>query len=265
MRAAALDAPADACRHCRQTLAGRYCHRCGEDAIPPETGLHAWRTTLDRVIRTLRALWFEPGRLASEHLNGIRIGFVPPWTLFINAVAVFFVFSAVTQFQLITLTGQNAPWMQPLVDAEAAARGISPERLIERAERRFQGMYTLSLALISGAGYTLVYRLLYRRALDGWRGAFTLALNYLAFLFTMFLPWMIALEPLRRMYGGVAVMALTLTALAIAVVWNAGAARRIAGHRWPAAVGLGLAVMIAGVFIDSAMTVVAIYLTLKLA
>lgn len=40
--------------------------------------------------------------MAVQHLHGARIGYIPPLTLFLNAVALFFLFSAATQFQLTT-------------------------------------------------------------------------------------------------------------------------------------------------------------------
>jgi hypothetical protein len=171
----------------------------------------------------------------------------------------------VTQFQLTSLAAQNAPWMNPLVEAQAAARGISREVMLERAERRFQAIYTLCLVLVSGLGYTLVYRLLYRRALAGWAGAFTLALDYLAFLFTLFLPWLLVTALARPAFGNAALLASTLLGLVVAVAWNTGAARRLGRHGWPTALAKGLAVMLAGIVIDTAMSVLAVYLTLRLA
>ena len=259
-------APSDrACRHCGSELAGRYCHACGEDSFPAETSWRSWTAQSSRVLRTLRSLWLEPGRLAIDHLHGARVGYVAPWTLFLNAVAVFFLFSSATQFQLTSMAEQNAPWMQPLVEQQAKARGVSPTALLERAERRFQSVYTLALALVSGVGYTLVYRLLYRRSLDGWRGAFTLALNYLAFLFTLFLPWLVVTTLARHAFGAVAMFASVMLGLVAAFAWNAAAARRIGRHGWPMAFAKGFAVVVAGFVIDTAMTMLAVAVTLRIA
>ena len=68
--------------------------------------------------------------------------------------------------------------------------------MLERAERRFQGIYTITLVLVSLAGYTLLYKLVFRGHLPGMRGPFTLALNYLAFIFIFFLPVMMVSPPL---------------------------------------------------------------------
>jgi hypothetical protein len=252
----------DRCRHCATALRGRFCHACGEDAHPPQTSWESWRAQVVRVRRTLASLWFAPGRLACEHLHGVRVGTIPPVTLLLNAVAVFFLFSAATQFQLAGM--EAAPWMRPAIEAEAAARGLAPDALLARAERRFQSIYTLSLALVSGVGYTLVYRLLFRRALPGWRGAATLALYYLAFLFTLFLPLML-LVPVRATASSATALAVLLAGIGIALAWNVAAARRIGRHGWAMALAKGLAVVVAGFIIDTVMTWIAVRVTLAVA
>ena len=203
--------------------------------------------------------------MALQHLHGARIGYIPPLTLFLNAVALFFVFSAATQFQVTTLAEQSGPWMTPLIEERVAATGLTREALLERADRRFQGVYTLCLAVISGIGYMLVYRLLFRRSLPGWKGAFTLSLYYLAFLFTVSLPLMLLLPLLRPTFGDGAKLIVLVLVLVLEAVWNTAAARRIGAHRWPKAVTKGLAVVVAGLFIDSFMSVVAMWLAFRLA
>lgn len=233
--------------------------------MPPETSWQSWTRQWRRLVRTLRSLWFAPGEMAVQRLHGDRVGTIPPFTLFINAVALFFLFSAATQFQMTSITEQNGPWMEPLIEQRMAATNLSREAVLERAERRFQGVYTVCLAVISGVGYMLLYRLLYRRSLPGWQGAFTLSLYYLAFLFTLFLPWMLLMPWMRAKFGDVAAVALVGVGLLVALMWNASAARRIAGHRWPMAVAKGLTVVVWGFIVDSLMSVVAIWLSLRLA
>ena len=255
------------CPHCGVALAGRYCYACGEDSLPPETSWRSWTTQWHRLVRTMRSLWFRPGEMAVRHLHGARVGYIAPVTLFLNAVALFFLFSAATQFQLTSLATQegNAPWMGPLIEKRATQLGVTPAVVLERAERRFQGVYTFCLAVISGIGYTLVYRLLYRRTLPGWRGAFTLALSYLAFLFTLFLPWLLVIAPLQARFGSIVPVVVTAVGMLVCVAWNAGAARRIASNRWPLAIGKGVVVVACGMVIDTMMSVIARVVSLRLA
>jgi hypothetical protein len=253
----------EACLNCAAPLAGRYCAACGQDSQPPETGYASWVDQWRRLVRTVRTLLFAPGKLTLEHLRGARVRYIPPFTLFLNAVAVFFLFAVVARFQLRDIVEQNAALLGPTVDRYATAAGVARDALVERAERRFQGIYTVSLATVSLAGYTLAYKLLFWRSLPGWRGAFAAALHYLAFIFVFFLPWMLVAHPLREALGRPAFTALMTIPVLIAVAWNAAAARRFGGHGWPVAVAKGLAIVVAGFFIDGMMTLVAIHATLR--
>ena len=96
-------------------------------------------------------------------------------------------------------------------------------------------------------------------------GAFTLSLYYLAFLFTVSLPVMLLLPPLRAPFGDGAKLIVFVLVLVLEAVWNTAAARRIGTHRWPMAVAKGFAVVVAGIFIDSIMSIVAIWLAFRLA
>lgn len=125
---------------------------------------------------------------------------------------------------MASVSEQNGgPWVDAMIQERTAATGLSRELLLERAERRFQGVYTVCLAVISGIGYTLVYRLLYRRSLPGWNGAFVLSLNYLAFLFIVFLPLMLLVAVLRARFGSAPAILILLVSLGIAAWWNIAA------------------------------------------
>ena len=64
---------AGTCTNCATTLAGRYCHACGQDSQPPETGWASWHDQWQRLVRTVSTLVFSPGKLTTEHLAGARI------------------------------------------------------------------------------------------------------------------------------------------------------------------------------------------------
>jgi len=255
--AAGLPSPV-ACAFCNTRLAGRYCHACGEDSLPVETTWQGWLTQWHRLMRTLRTLLLEPGRLAEYHLAGSRIRYIPPMTLFLNAVAVTFLFGALTEFRVASFVKAAGNELEPLIARRAEKLGVSRDVVIERAERRFQGTYTLSLCVVSGLGYTLLYRLLYRRRLQNWRAAFTMALNYLAWLFVFFLPFLLLNPPIARTFGTPGVLVFFGVGLLIALAWQTLAARRIGLHRWPVAVAKGVAFVTAGYFLDTFMTGIAV-------
>ncbi len=256
-----------ACSNCGAGLAGRYCHDCGQDTVPPETAMASWRTQVDRLRRTLHALVLRPGLLTREHLSGGRVRFIPPLTLFLNVVAVFFLFSAVTQFQLSAFArSDTSHHIERSIERRAERAGIDKAVFMERAERRFQGVYTLCLATISLAGYTLLFRLLFLRQWKGWRGAFTLTLHYLAFVFLVFPVFLASAATVSHAGWGAAGRAVGfVTTGAIAVTWLAGAARRLFGESWPWAIGKGVAIVAVGFVLDNLMFVTAMIVTLSIA
>lgn len=79
-----------ACANCGTTLAGEYCHHCGQYAHNPLASFrHAVEDVFEsfwhldgRIFRTLRDL-FLPGRVARNYLAGHRVRYIPPLRLFV--------------------------------------------------------------------------------------------------------------------------------------------------------------------------------------
>jgi len=254
------------CTNCGETLAGRYCHACGQDSIPPETALASWHGHWQRLWRTLYALVLRPGLLTREHLSGGRVRFIAPFTLFLNIVTIFFLFSVVTEFRLQSFVNKDTTnHIDRAIERRAREAGVDRRVFLERAERRFQGVYTVCLATISLAGYTLLFRLFFRRQWQGFRGPFTLALHYLAFVFLVFPFFMAGVSAWAR--AGPVVLAnafgLAVT-FCLATAWLALASRCLFAERWPWAVGKGAAIVFVGFFLDNAMFLAALILTLNL-
>jgi hypothetical protein len=255
------------CANCGAPMAGRYCHACGQDSVPDETALASWRGQWQRLRSTLHALVFAPGRLTQEHLSGGRIRYIPPFTLFLNIVTIFFLFSVVTQFRVQSFVRKDdTGHLAQAIEHRAERAGVSKEVFLERVERRFQGVYTLCVASISLAGYTLLFRLFYRGRWQGWRGPFTFALHYLAFIFLVF-PFVLAavsaaselVPPLWLRAAGFAGSA------GIAVSWLTLAGRRLFGESWPRAIMKAFAIVAAGFVVDNAMFTAAVFVTFNLA
>lgn len=256
-----------ACTNCATPLAGRYCHACGQDSVPDETALASWHAQWRRLARTLFALVLRPGLLTREHLTGGRIRYVPPFTLFLNVVAIFFLLSVVTEFRVQSFVrNDSSQTLERAVERRAQRAGVTKDVFLERVDRRFQSVYTLCLASISILGYTLLFKLFYRRRWHDWRGPFTFALHYLAFIFIALGTLMAAMHLLS---GAVPAEPLRIIALAAsafcAVSWLALADRRLFGERWPVAVGKGVAIVGVGLVIDNAMALAAVMITFNIA
>lgn len=86
------------CRNCGTVIDGRYCSECGQLAQNfhrPIWGLASEMLgdffSLDgRVMRTLPALMWKPGRVTREYLDGKRQRFVPPFRLYLLTSFIFF-------------------------------------------------------------------------------------------------------------------------------------------------------------------------------
>jgi hypothetical protein len=90
-------AHADICANCATRLQGAYCHVCGQSAHGHKKALRhlAWEAIegmfhLDgRLATTLPALFFRPGRLARDYMEGRIARHVPPFRMFLVALLVF--------------------------------------------------------------------------------------------------------------------------------------------------------------------------------
>ena len=95
--AAAEIAATHACANCGAVLQGAYCHVCGQSAHGHKKALRhlAWEAVEGmfhfdgRLAATLPALFFRPGRLARDYMEGRIARHVPPFRMFLVALFVF--------------------------------------------------------------------------------------------------------------------------------------------------------------------------------
>ena len=90
-------------------LAGAYCSACGQKRLEPRdfTLAHLLKqafqqlTEIDgKLLRSLRLLLFSPGRLSREYMDGRRVRYASPLSLFLLANVVYFFAPAVSDFNL---------------------------------------------------------------------------------------------------------------------------------------------------------------------
>ena len=115
------------CLNCRTLLVGPFCHACGQAAGPTHRSLlHLAGETIEafthgdgRVLRTVRLLALDPGRLTRDWLDGRRVRDVPPVRLFFAALFALFLVASFGGFE--AHDGHAAPsseWTRRLVVAK---------------------------------------------------------------------------------------------------------------------------------------------------
>src|SRR5580698_2382681 len=90
------------CRNCGAALSGRFCANCSQaaDVHVPSTrellheALEGLTHSDSRLWRTLRLLWFKPGRLTQEFVAGRRAAYLPPFRLYLILSIIFFLIAS---------------------------------------------------------------------------------------------------------------------------------------------------------------------------
>lgn len=103
------------CANCGAELAGRFCHACGQSADNHKRslihlvweGLEGLLHLDGRLARTLPDLFFRPGRLAGDYMEGRIARHVPPFRMFLVALLVW-VFAAEYAAQGLRTAGETA-------------------------------------------------------------------------------------------------------------------------------------------------------------
>ncbi len=128
------------CRNCKALLVGKYCHQCGQEADTTlrnavrmfGEGVGEMFEFDSRVRRTFFPLFFRPGYLSLEWVEGRRARYVRPVRLYLFVSIVFFIaFTIATDFDTSELREQLAeppPTTEPAVDEEGAPVPADPVR-----------------------------------------------------------------------------------------------------------------------------------------
>jgi hypothetical protein len=186
------------CPSClRENSALAYCPACGERYLDPHrltlTGLAEQAVESlfhadGRILRTVTALLFEPGRLTQAWMQGERRCWMAPFQLFLFFNVIFFFAQSLSGLSVLAAPlnthlhhMEYAPLAQQLVDSHLAHHGGTLAQLTPLFERQ-QGTNAKLLVLAMVPLFALVLRLLFplRRRL----GAIHLvyALHFYAYL-----------------------------------------------------------------------------------
>jgi len=166
---------AAACPSCGAGLVGDYCHACGEkragardltlghflhDAAQEFTSLEH-----SKLLRTLRALLFRPGRLSAEWVAGRRNLYLKPLNLYLAVFALslfaFSVYEPLSVYKLQLVVEQDATGeVGRMFEEMAARRGLRTDEFMGKVNERWHDYMSLS-SLFLAASYSLLLQVVF--------------------------------------------------------------------------------------------------------
>jgi len=250
-------------------VVGPWCASCGQESIVEQGGfIRTVRRQWQRIRYTLVALLVHPGQLTAEFRDGLRARSITPWRLTFNVLTVFLLLSFVTEFSVA-----NFPRLDPsgtlaqAMSAAAQQAKVDEVAFTERVERRFNGIFTLSVIPSIAISAALV-RLTHLRRRESWSVHFVFALHLTAWLFIVNLVYFLAMRLLGLSLTYRAQQSTVGTALiALILLWEFSylvvAFRRVYADGWIAA-GAKAAVMLLVSFVaGNLLAILSFYLAIQ--
>ena len=110
------------CGNCAAPVLGKYCGECGQAMDTHRRSvfhlLHDLLTDIasfdSRVLRTIRALFLQPGELPVAFREGRTQRYVPPIRLYLFVSLIFFLFLSVTNIAIFQLEARRQPPTTPI-------------------------------------------------------------------------------------------------------------------------------------------------------
>lgn len=162
------------CPNCAETLAGNYCHRCGEKR--PEARdltvrhfLHDAAqelTSLDsKLFRTVIALLFRPGFLTLEWIRGRRSHYLKPLNLclavFAASIFAYSAYKPVSVYDLSNITRQEKTGQfERMIDRQAAKKHMEPQALFDEISDKWQHFMSV-LPVVFIFSFALILQLVF--------------------------------------------------------------------------------------------------------
>ena len=273
-------------------MTGEYCPACGQKRFVESdrrlghllTAFFTSATDLDgRFWRSFRALLFQPGRIARDYINGARMRWMSPISLFLLANLVFFLMPALTDLSLplhnqirgnvyrefapsfceaqetrgLCTTGQlHSPLTEPLIRrqlriererATATGRPFSIERFAQRYDARSAEIGKL-LVILHAPFMALALMAVTWRRRRYFAEHFVVALCLLSFVLLLppllLRPAFALAHALPWLSSPAVVPWLKLAVTALVLLYFATTCRRCYDSRWWIAVLQGLGVLL---------------------
>lgn len=186
-----------ACANCGASLAGPYCHACGqhESASHPATLGHLFHELTHELLhvdgkiwRTARTLFTRPGELTAEYWAGRRARWIGPFRVFLIAAAALLFVPGIgpmnfqTRLERAADGGLNVAIGPPGAATPGTVLVDGPEReaYVARLRTAYSAVRYAAVPL-----FALCTWLLYRRSQPYYAGHLVLAVHYYAFWYVV--------------------------------------------------------------------------------
>lgn len=153
--------PNSECRSCGNALSGKFCSQCGEKILEPKEksfgdflgSVLKATTSLDgKFLRTLKIMVARPGEVSYHYLNGKRVPFIKPMSMFFIANLLYFLFplfnslnsSLYVQMNLLPHSGVATY----LVEKRIAAEKMDFDEFQIRYDQQSTNMAKMALVLL---------------------------------------------------------------------------------------------------------------------
>jgi hypothetical protein len=261
------------CSNCSARLDGNFCANCGQAADGRMPGamqfVHQAIENLthadSRLWRTLRLLWFRPGQLTLEFIEGRRVSFLPPVRLYLVFSFVFFTLVSLSRPRTALMRFIHAKHQRQLSPASCSNwHWFGDHRWTEHLTHiceesiRDHGVNWLHAAIdtMPDAMFVFVplialsHMLMYSRPRHLYAEHLLFFLHVHAFFFSIMTVWM-GLSASGAVWAGSWSMPmwLTWTMFAVMPVYGAMALRRVFRRNWVGTIArtLGLILIYVGV------------------
>ncbi len=197
---AAIERPSWICPSCGAPSTDLYCAHCGERALAiggRTIQRQGARSYLGRLSASLRALASPPGRLTADWIRGRRVGYLPPFSLFLWINVAFFLVQSASGLGILTwplqthLEDDSIAWLTTRLFALRRPDMAVPTDTYANIFNVLESVHAKSLVIVMVPAFAAVLGVL---VIDR-RRAFIDSLTFATHFFTFSLIWLCALFP----------------------------------------------------------------------
>ncbi|GAB3551928.1 hypothetical protein GCM10027577_33240 [Spirosoma fluminis] len=160
------------CTNCGTNFEGRFCCNCGQKKYTDkdkslkhllEEPLHFITHFEGKVFTTLKAIFFHPGRLATDYSSGIRLKYYKPISLYLLIVVVYLIFPLFSglnmEMKYYKRLDISGPFITKQIETKLKTNAVTEEQLTEKFHQKSQSTSKLLLFLLIPLSVPIIFLL----------------------------------------------------------------------------------------------------------